>query len=92
MTGPWAKCENNIAVSVEIASDEWIKQWRIDNPDTPYVWYPTDPTTKGYASVGYSYDADTGWFVPPEPDEPGAWVFDRDPEVWAWINMDAPTE
>ena len=75
-----------ISTGVEIASEEWIDQ----NPrhdDTR--WVKTDPTTKGYAGIGFTYVEDIegyGWFQPPQPEE-GEWIFDYDPLIWEWIEV-----
>lgn len=77
---------DNIVLTVQIASLEWIDA----NPEPPNVWRDAAEGTLGYAGVGFTYDEETGWYIPPEPTGEGDWYFDRDPEVWRWIDRDAP--
>lgn len=88
MTDHWALVNNeNICVAVNIASAEWIESWSDPSGELRYV--PTEEGT-GYAGVGFTLDEPTGWFIPPADLFPEDWVFDRDPDVWAWVDPNPP--
>lgn len=81
---------DNIVISVEVASDEWVTEWTASNPDNPNRYLPTDIERRDYAGIGYSWDQTMQRFIPPMPDTPGTWVYDE--EAWAWVNLDPPPE
>lgn len=88
MAQHWAKVNgDNIVVNIECASPEWIAEWRVNNPDSPYRYIETSLDDMGHAGVDFTYDEPTGWFIPPVPDLPGEWVFNRD--TWMWVNESA---
>lgn len=70
----------NIVENVIVASQEWIDNWHLENPDSDLRTLPTSPDAKDYAGVGYSWDESLGRFVPPQPG-PDC-IYDVDD--WAW--------
>lgn len=88
MTGnnPWAIVdEDNIVLSVQIATHDWIEQNPLEAPLTWRISPGTD--SPGYAGIGFTWDEPTGWYIPPSP-SPDA-HFDR--EHWCWV-WDTPAE
>lgn len=87
----WAKIDNNgICISVEIATREWVDEWTVSNTGTDrYV--ATDPQDKGYAGIGYSFDEETGRFIPTNPFGDEAY-FDREPWEWRVSGMEPPQD
>lgn len=85
----WAKVgTDDIVLTVEVASVEWVNEWRESNPDSLMRWVATDPNSPGYAGIGFSLDEETMRFIPPRPEGPGDWEFDR--ETWLWVDRDVP--
>ena len=84
---PWALVSaENIVITVQMASEEWINA----NPAAPpTAWRMSpDPSSPGYAGIGFTWDEETGWFIPPSPGE--GWRFDR--ETWHWVLDTPPNE
>lgn len=81
----WAVVDNNdICVTVQVASQEWVDQWVIDNPDADVRYMVACPPDGiGRANPGYRLDKETGRFIPPDPGIEGV-VFDR--EAWDWVS------
>ena len=77
-----------IVASVEVASPDWVEEWTAQNPESAYFYAVADISGNYAASPGWSFDSDTQRYIPPTPDAPGAWEFDRG--EWAWIDRDAP--
>jgi hypothetical protein len=79
--------DGNIVVNIEVASQDWIDAWTADHPDSNerYVTAHSDLANKA-AGLGYTFDTDTTWFIPPQPGPD--WYFDRD--AWEWIDPNPP--
>lgn len=77
----FARLENDFVIEVRVVDHAYMKA----NPQRyPGTWVETfldgdDP--KLMASPGYTYDSETGHFVPPQPFL--SWVFDD--EAWSWV-------
>lgn len=86
----WAFVDaDNKCVEVQVATVAWAQEWTANNV-TSMRLVETDPESLGYAGPGMSLDDETGWFIPEMPEVTGRWEFDRDPEKWVWVDLDAP--
>jgi hypothetical protein len=85
---PWALVgADNVCISVQMATAEWIAEHGDPGGGLRYI---ATAYGTGYAGIGYTFDKPTGWFIPPASDFPEGWVFDRDPDVWSWVDPNAP--
>lgn len=84
---------DNIVTAVQIASEEWVEEWRANNPDSTIQYVKTDPHDIGYAGLGYTYILEYDKFRPIEPPIEDAY-FDYEQWRWRWPGDDegvAPT-
>lgn len=84
----WALVDaENVCVTVQVATAEWVAGNPSDDPNMRYVQSPEGP---GRASPGYLFTASVGLFAAPKEWFPGEWYFDDDPNVWTWIDPNPP--
>jgi hypothetical protein len=66
-TGNWAKLNSdNLVVNVEMADENWIAEFRKENPDSEFVYVKQTSATKEAVLDGY-YDTENKVFVRPKP-------------------------
>jgi hypothetical protein len=80
METSYAKVDKyNNVINVEVASEEWVTQWKQDNPDSEFRYIYTNYDVNP-ASIGGTYDDVKQLFIPRKPYD--SWILNESTNQW----------
>jgi hypothetical protein len=80
METSYAKLDKyNNVINIEVASEEWVNQWKQDNPDSEFKYVYTNYDVNP-AEMGGTYDEEKQLFIPKKPFN--SWILNEELNVW----------